>query len=144
MTNLAGQPVVLTGALRNQDFSKGTVDLFLSYITTWLLATGEKKMEIVFSLFTSYIIKTFKNIVAIAIKIAVMRECSKATAAASVGTGCLSTITSCTPPTPLDACRSKSLGFLISSLPYAQIMYFSSSTCQQKEKKLLCCFMTRK
>ena len=133
MTNLAGQAVVLTGALRNQDFSKGAADVFLSYITIWLLATCEKKEEIVFFLFTSYITKTFKNIVATAIKIAVIRECS--TAAACVGTGCLSTITSCISPTPLEACRSKSLAFLMSSLPYAQIMYFSSSTCQQKEKK---------
>lgn len=88
-----------------------------------------------FFLFTSYITKTFKNIVATAIKIAVIRECSKATAAACVGTGCLSTITSCIPPTPLESCWSKSLALLMSSLPYAQIMYFSSSTCQQKEKK---------
>lgn len=54
MTNLAGQAVVLTGALRNQDFSKGAVDVFLSYITIWLLATCEEKEEIVF--FSFYIL----------------------------------------------------------------------------------------
>ena len=114
MANLAGQAVFLSSALRKVLLRTQSTFL-LSYITTRLLVTCKKRWE--FHYFcTFYITKTIEDTIAAAIKIALMHECSEDTAAC-VGTGCLSTITSCISPTPLTACRSKSRGLLMSSVP---------------------------